>query len=120
MHLKFAPARFRSARVWHQSTPSDSKDLARQCIADMAANGIDGRQIDMGSGTHTEFNSNPDASLNAFLDFMSLMDAAVIVRTGSSFSGMIVTMRGLTCRMVLDTVLTPRRLVVCTPPGMPC
>ena len=97
--------------------------MARDCIADMAADGFHGSQIDLGMGngdTHTDYSSNPEASMNGFLDYMALMDAAVIVRTGSSFSGTVVAMRGLPCRHVHDTVLTRRGLSVCTSKGMPC
>lgn len=83
----------------------------------MANDGFHGVQIDLGGDTHTEFTDDPNASMSAFLDLMSLIDATVIVRTGSSFSGMVVTMKGMSCRVVHGTVLTPRRLAVCAPRG---
>ncbi|CAM9302049.1 unnamed protein product [Ectocarpus sp. 8 AP-2014] len=98
---------------------ANSKDLARECIADMAADGLHGGQIALGGETHTYF-PDEDASMNAFLDFMSLIDATAIVRTGSSFSGMVVAIRDMACKAVLDTVLTPRRLAICTPRDMSC
>lgn len=104
-------------------TTFGSKDLAHQCIVDMADDGIHGGQIDMGMAdgdTHTTFSSHPDAGINAFLDFMALMDATAIVRTWSSFSGTIVTMRGLKCDEVPDTDLSWRGLVVCLPGGISC
>ncbi|CAM9717534.1 unnamed protein product [Ectocarpus sp. 4 AP-2014] len=92
---------------------ANSKDLARECIAEMAVDGLHGGQIDMGSRTHTEFSDDPNASMNAFLDLMSLIDATAIVCTASSFSGMVGKIRGLSCKRVVDTVLSPRRLQIC-------
>lgn len=88
--------------------------MARECIADMAVEGLQGGQINMGADTHTEFTDDPNAAMNAFLDYMWLMDATAIVRTGSSFSGTIVNIRGMRCKPVKDSVLTPRRFMVCT------
>lgn len=101
----------------NQSAPLDSKDLARECIAKMAVNGLHGGQIDLGGDTHTEFSHDPNGSMNAFLDLLTLIDATVIVRTGSSFSGVVVTIRDMSCKAVLDTALTPRMLAICTPRG---
>ena len=89
----------------------------------MEADGFHGSQIDLGMAdgdTHTEFSSHPDASLNVFLDYVMLMDATVIVRTGSSFSGTVASIRGLPCKRVPDNVLTPRGLSVCMSKGMSC
>lgn len=93
--------------------------MAGECITEMAVDGFHGGQIDMGAETHTSFSNDPNASMNAFLDMMLLIDAA-IMRTGSSFSGMVVQIRSLRCKAVLDTVLTPRGLNVCAPPDASC
>lgn len=82
--------------------------------------GLQGGQIDMGGVTHTGGSNDPKTSMNAFLDFMSLVDATVIVRTGSSFSGMVTMMKGMFCAPVLDTGLTHRGLNICVPGGLAC
>ena len=74
----------------------------------------------MGGETHTEFSDDPNASMNAFLDYLSLLDATVMVRTGSSFSGTVAMIKGMSCKGVPDTVLSPRGLQVCTPSDMVC
>lgn len=51
---------------------------------------------------HIGFNDNPDSVVNAFIDSMFLMGAKAIVRTGSSFSGTVASMRGLVCRLVTE------------------
>jgi len=86
----------------------------------MTVDGLHGGQIDMEGETHTEFSDDPDTSMNAFLDLVSLFDATAIVRTGSSFSGMVASIRGLSCQAVVDTILSPRRFQICVPPDKPC
>lgn len=48
---------------------------------------------------HTAHTKHPsEVALNAFLDFLSLVDAKYVVRTYSSFSGTATGMKGLSCR----------------------
>eukprot|EP00903_Cladosiphon_okamuranus_P010130 g9593.t1 len=99
---------------------ANSKDLARDCIDEMAVDGFHGVQIDLGGDTHTRNQDDPSTALSAFIDFVFLMDATVIVRTGSSFSGMVATIRGMSCSRLQDTVLTPRGFSICLPRGVSC
>lgn len=66
--------------------------------------------------THTMYSAHRDeAALSAFLDFLFLMDATVIVRTRSSFSGMVTAMKGLPCYPITDT--PANGIMVCVPRG---
>lgn len=50
---------------------------------------------------HTQYTENPDqVALSAFLDFLFLMDASVIIGTRSSFSGTVASVKGLICSRV--------------------
>ena len=70
---------------------------------------------------HTSHNrTNLDSIINAFLDYMFLMDAKAIFRTGSSFSGTVISNRGLTCSPVPKSPLSARRLSMCWPKGFSC
>lgn len=100
-----------------------SKNVARSCIKDLAESGVTGRQVDMGLGpeeAHIEFSLNPNATINAFLDYMFLLDATAIIYSGSSFSGTITMMRGLTCLPSPNSDLLPHQLYVCTPDNALC
>lgn len=47
---------------------------------------------------HTMYTEHPkQVALGAFLDFMFLMDSTIIVRTRSSFSGMVTKMKEMPC-----------------------
>lgn len=99
-----------------------STSLARTCIAKLAANDFQGVQVDMGlnAEAHTQFSENPDSAMNAFLDYMFLMDARAIVRSGSSFSGTVVNIRGFSCRKTVNNALAERGILVCFPSGYSC
>lgn len=66
-----------------------------------ADDGVEASFVDLGlqaSDMHTGHSSRANvAALNAFLDFLLLLDATVIVRTGSSFSGTVCVIKGLKC-----------------------
>lgn len=81
----------------------------------MAVHGLHGGQIDRDGKIHTQTTGDLKASVVTFLEFMSFIDATAIVRTGLSFFGIVVTIRGMACEKVLDKVLTPRFLAICTP-----
>lgn len=94
--------------------------MVRNCSVGAAEHSLLTGSVDLGvseSDAHTEFSKDPEtAALNAFIDFLSLMDASILVRTGSSFSGMIVAIKGLKCHGALPGVDLPvRDLFVCLP-----
>ncbi|CAM9748754.1 unnamed protein product [Ascophyllum nodosum] len=103
---------------------SISTSLGSSCIADLAEHGIKGVQVDMGltaDEAHTSHNgTNLESTINAFLDYMFLMDAKAIIRTGSSFSGTVTSNRGLTCRSAPNSSLSTRHLSMCWPIGFSC
>lgn len=78
-----------------------SQEMERDCSAS-AGDSLEVTYADLGlepGDVHTAFTDHPsDAALNAFLDFLSLVDAAFIVRTHSSFSGTAADIVGLNCR----------------------
>lgn len=91
--------------------------MARNCSADAAEHDIQAGYVDLGvapSDVHTHNIHNPDTAVSAFLDFLLLMDASVIVRTKSSFSGMICSIKGLKCYDTHNHELSTR-MVVCLP-----
>lgn len=72
---------------------------------------------------HTNFTSTPEkTTLNAFIDYLFLMDATTIVRSGSSFSGTVAMFKGFECRKPrVESKLPMTRmftgLLVCMAPG---
>lgn len=88
---------------------------------------MQGVQVDMGltaDEAHTSHNKtgNSDSAINAFLDYMFMMNAKAIIRTGSSFSGTVVNIRRMGCFRTgsPDNVLLERGLVSCTPKSLGC
>ena len=69
---------------------------------------------------HTEFSRHPLVAINAFLDYIFLLDAAVIVRTGSSFSGTIVEIKQFVCSPSSGHELLGHELFVCIPKYSSC
>lgn len=97
--------------------------MALGCIDDLAKSNIQGVQVDMGLGlrdSHTKFSQNPNAAMNAFIDYIFLLDASVLVNSGSSFSGTVAMMKGFTCFAASNIKLPGRTLHVCTPKGYSC
>lgn len=97
-----------------------SKSMARNCSAEAVQRGVQAAYVDLGvteNNAHTTFSSDPKrAAQNAFLDFLLLLDAAVVVRTASSFSGMAVAMKGLVCSVASMPAETPvDNVYVCVP-----
>ena len=96
-----------------------SKPMAKDCTVEASKHDIVMGHVDMGlnsSDAHTAYSRNPlQTALGAFLDFFFLLDATVIVRTGSSFSGTVCRIKGLKChRRVYDTL--PNRVIfLCLP-----
>lgn len=93
--------------------------MARNCSAEAVERNIQAGYVDLGiteGNAHTSFSSDPKTTArNAFVDFLLLLDAEVVVRTGSSFSGMAVAMRGLVCsRASVETPVSG--VLVCVPP----
>lgn len=79
-----------------------SRSMASNCTAYAAERSRTVTYVDMGlpgSETHTEFSPRAElAAANAFVDFLLLLDAKMIIRTSSSFSGTISSIKGLECR----------------------
>lgn len=74
--------------------------------------GVDANEV------HTAFTRHPEmTSLSAFLDFLFIMDADFVVRTGSSFSGSVVDIKGLACTEFERLVDTP--LLLCMAKSRP-
>lgn len=75
--------------------------------------------VDMGltaRDAHTKHSRNPlQTALGAFLDFIFLLDATVIVRTGSSFSRTASNIKGLECHRGIYDTLPKRVLYRCLP-----
>lgn len=106
----------------HPTSPSCSKSMARNCSAEAAKRDMRSGYVDLGvtdGDAHTSFSSDPKKTArNAFVDFLLLLDAAVVVRTGSSFSGMAAAIKGLTCSEAAVSAETPvSGVYVCVPPG---
>lgn len=77
-----------------------SKGMARNCSSAAVDHNFEAGFVDMGIApeeSHTRFSKNPNTTVNAFIDFLFMMDATVIVSTGSSFSYAIAEMKGLRC-----------------------
>lgn len=96
-----------------------SKELARNCSAGVSDQGVLPGFIDLGvagKDAHTFFSPNPNTSVNAFIDYLYLMDADIIVRTRSSFSGTIVKIKGMSCHWALSGEDVPvSGVFVCLP-----
>lgn len=77
--------------------PHPSKGMARNCSAGADNHGYKAGFVDLGIASHeshTKFSKNPDTVVNAFIDFLYLIDASVIVSTGSSFSFAVAEIKG--------------------------
>ncbi len=96
-----------------------SKSMTRNFSASLAEHGIMAGFVDLGiaeSDAHTNFSKDPaTTATNAFIDFLSLMDASIIVRTGSSFSGTVATIKRLKCEGVQPHVQGSPDLFICFP-----
>ena len=71
--------------------------MARNCSAVAGDQHVKAGFVDLGvaaNESHTMFSTNPDAAVNAFIDFLYIMDAAVVVSTGSSFSSAVAEIKG--------------------------
>lgn len=107
----------------HESPYLYSNNMARSCIESLTENNIHGRLVDMGLGpedSHTKFSQHPNATMKAFLDYVFLMDATVIVGSGSSFSGTVAIIKGLKCLPTPNIELPQRTLYVCIPSNASC
>ena len=74
--------------------------MARNCSAAAESQDIEAGIVDMGidaSDAHTAFSKNPDTAVNAFIDFLYLLDAKAIVTSGSSVSTAVATIKGYDC-----------------------
>ncbi|CAB1096839.1 unnamed protein product [Ectocarpus sp. CCAP 1310/34] len=99
---------------------SRSKSMARNCTALAAEHDVTAGFVDLGIDdldAHTTFSKNPNATaLNAFIDYLYLMDSSVIIQTGSSFSSTVARVKSLKCREVEHPPELPvKRLNVCLP-----
>lgn len=99
---------------------SYSMSMARNCSAEAAGRGMLPGLVDVGvpvGDAHTTFSAHPKiAALKAFVDFLFLLDAEVVVRTASSFSGTAVQMKGMSCFEAKVSVEMPiSGLYVCVP-----
>ncbi|CAB1118918.1 unnamed protein product [Ectocarpus sp. CCAP 1310/34] len=103
---------------------SNSKTMARNCTvlaATLAAEHKVGPGfVDLGIDdvdAHTTFSKNPKATaLNAFIDYLYLMDSSIIVQTGSSFSFTVASIKGMSCHGVAKPEGLPvKNLNVCLP-----
>ena len=71
--------------------------MARNCSAVAGDQHVKAGFVDLGvaaNESHTMFSTNPDTAVNAFIDFLYMMDATVIVSTGSSFSSAVAEIKG--------------------------
>ena len=93
--------------------------MARNCTVEAARHDIVMGHVEMGlnsSDAHTAHSENPlKTALGAFLDFFFLLDATVIVRTGSSFSGTVCNIKGLKCKPRVYDTLPKRSVLLCLP-----
>lgn len=74
--------------------------MARSCSAAAEHQDVKAGFVDLGiapNESHTMFSTNPDTAVNAFIDFLYLMDASTIVSTGSSFSAAVAEIKGYKC-----------------------
>eukprot|EP00903_Cladosiphon_okamuranus_P020134 g18487.t1 len=100
-----------------------SKEMARNCSISAADQGVIPGFIDLGVGNdgHTAYSKNPSAAaVSAFIDYLYLMDADIIVRPGSSFSGTVVQIKGMGCTQAfpgVDSHASGPGLAVCMPPS---
>lgn len=99
-----------------------SKEMTSNCSAYLAEQGFLPGFIDIGTigeEVHTAFSKDPEAAAAiAFTDFLHLMDADIIVRSASSFSGTVVAIKGMNCREALPGVALPvTGLFVCSSQG---
>ncbi|CAM9095195.1 unnamed protein product [Scytosiphon promiscuus] len=80
---------------------SNSQSMSRNCTSDAANLDVRAGFVDMGladSDAHTKFSKNPTTTaVKALMDYLFLMDAAMIVRTKSTFSGTVAKIKGLQC-----------------------
>ena len=97
-----------------------SKSMAEDCTLQAASDDMVMGHVDMGlnaSDAHTAFSKHPlRTALSAFLDFLFMMDSAVIVRTSSSFSGTVADIKGLHCHRQVYNSLPNRNLFLRLPP----
>ncbi|CAM9750176.1 unnamed protein product [Ectocarpus sp. 13 AM-2016] len=101
---------------------SNSMSMARNCSAAAAGRKMLPGLVDVGvpvGDAHTTFSAHPKiAALKAFADFLYILDAEVVVRTASSFSGTAVEMKGMNCFEAKVSVEMPiSGLYVCVPAG---
>ena len=98
-----------------------SKSMARNCSAEAVERDMQAGFVDFGiadGDAHTSFSLGPmRTARSAFVDFLLLVDAEVVVRTSSSFSGMAVALNGLVCSEARVSVETPvSKVLVCVSP----
>lgn len=97
-----------------------SKGMARNCSAGAEDHGFKAGFVDLGIApdeSHTTFSKNPDTIVNAFIDFLYLMDASVIVSTGSSFSFAVAEIKGYRSHLIAsrDSIQIVSRMYVFVP-----
>ena len=114
-HEQLDPSTNRSERLYN------SKGMTRNCSTSVVQQGTRAGFVDLGiaeSDSHTEFSKDPTTTaMNAFIDYMSLMDASIIVRTGSSFSGTVAGLKGMECQDAQSYASGCPSLKICTPRG---
>ncbi|CAM9932989.1 unnamed protein product [Phaeothamnion confervicola] len=86
---------------------SNSLNMKGNCTAMLPTGKVSNiTYVDLGLGEndgHTAYSADPEAAaINSFLDYFYMMDAPFIIRGGSSFSGSIVSLRGMRCSRVPD------------------
>ncbi|CAM9133912.1 unnamed protein product [Scytosiphon promiscuus] len=99
---------------------SNSKSMARNCSTMAGSYNIEARFVDLGidaRDSHTAFSKNPNTAINAFIDFMWLMDASVVIRSSSSFSTAVTEMKRYHCTNLDISELPVKKLEICLPPG---
>ena len=95
-----------------------SKPMAKDCTVEASEHDIVMGHVDMGldaRDAHTAHSQNLQTALGAFLDFFFLLDATVIIRTGSSFSGTVTSIKGLKCQRRVYETLPKRLMFLCLP-----
>lgn len=94
--------------------------MARNCSSFARDQDIGAGFVDLGIGpgeSHTKFSTNPDTVVNAFIDFLYMVDAAVVVSTGSSFSLAVAEIKGYRVLKVAerDSIEMVESLYLCIP-----
>lgn len=103
----------------HVPSTAFSKSMADNCTAYVEEQSVTATYVDLGLAAkdmHTQFSDKREmAATNAFIDFLLLLDATIIVRTHSSFSRTVSAMKGLACHRMKQNDDISASLTFCVP-----